>query len=159
MLKDLLHAILNTTQQTMASPESFNSQIGVPLSLLSIRRNDRIAIIEAGISLEGEMNQLAKIIAPDCSILTNIGQNHLNTLKRCLLSLRKKIKLLATSFSTLVAFANDSHLTPYTPQLSQKVYYWNQETALLQSLTIYPVKMHRECLIALNFPMETHLKA
>jgi len=67
MLKDLLHAILNTTQQTMASPESFNSQIGVPLSLLSIRRNDRIAIIEAGISLEGEMNQLAKIIAPDCS--------------------------------------------------------------------------------------------
>lgn len=58
------------------SPKSYNSQIGVPLSVLSIRPQDRIAVMEAGISKPGEMEILQEILRPDIGIFTNIGTAH-----------------------------------------------------------------------------------
>jgi alanine racemase/UDP-N-acetylmuramoyl-tripeptide--D-alanyl-D-alanine ligase len=78
--KDLLAAILKKQCRVAASPESFNSQLGVALSLLKIREEDEIALIEAGISQPGEMAKLAAMIQPDCAILTHIGKQHLDTL-------------------------------------------------------------------------------
>ena len=80
MVKDLLQTLLETTHPVVASPESFNSQIGVPLSLLTIRKEHTLAIIEAGISEFGEMSTLANIIQPDFAILTHVGKKHLSTL-------------------------------------------------------------------------------
>lgn len=73
MLKDLLFSLLEQEFPTFASPESFNSQIGVALSLLKIKKSHRFAIIEAGISQAGEMAHLAKMIQPNYAILTNLG--------------------------------------------------------------------------------------
>lgn len=58
------------------SPGSYNSQIGVPLSVLMISPDDDVALIEAGISKRGEMEVLERIIRPDIGIFTNIGTAH-----------------------------------------------------------------------------------
>lgn len=57
-------------------PKSYNSQIGVPLSLLMTAGDEQIAVIEAGISRKGEMQSLERIVRPDIGIITNIGDAH-----------------------------------------------------------------------------------
>ena len=80
MVKDLLQAMLSTTFSVVASPESFNSQIGVPLSLLTIGHAHQIALIEAAISKKGEMEALNAMIGAEYAIITHIGKKHLATL-------------------------------------------------------------------------------
>lgn len=58
------------------SPRSYNSQTGVPLSLWSIPDDTEIALIEAGVSREGEMEALAEMIQPDIAVLTSLGDEH-----------------------------------------------------------------------------------
>ena len=58
------------------SPRSYNSQIGVALSLLMLDGDERLAIIEAGISEPGEMERLERMIRPDVGIFTNLGDAH-----------------------------------------------------------------------------------
>lgn len=80
MLKDLLSLILKQDFATAASPDSFNSQIGVPLSILTVTKNDSIALIEAAASQPGEMAALRQIIQPDNGIITHFGKKHLHTM-------------------------------------------------------------------------------
>ena len=58
------------------SPKSFNSQVGVPLSIFGINENHTLGIFEAGISLKGEMEKLAEIIQPNIGIFTHLGDAH-----------------------------------------------------------------------------------
>lgn len=80
MLKDLLQDLISEEFSCVASPESFNSQIGVALSLLMIRPEHKFAIIEAGISLPGEMTHLTQMLKPDHAILTGLGKRQHLTL-------------------------------------------------------------------------------
>lgn len=75
-LKEILFQLLEGDVKVSRSPRSFNSKIGVPLSLWNIAKDTDIAIIEAGISKEGEMANLSEIITPDTVIFTNIGDAH-----------------------------------------------------------------------------------
>ncbi len=68
--------LLNNQFSIIRSPASYNSQIGVPLSVWQITDQHNLAIIEAGISRQGEMEKLEKIIQPTIGILTNIGEPH-----------------------------------------------------------------------------------
>lgn len=95
MLKDLLTAIVATTHPVIASPESFNSQIGVALSLFQISSQDRMAIIEAGVSRPNEMASLAAMIKPDHVIITNIGSEHISGLGSIEAILHEKLQLAA----------------------------------------------------------------
>lgn len=81
MVKDLLQKMLSKQFNVTASPGSFNSQIGVPLSLFTIKDNHEIALIEAAISEKNEMEALASMIMPDATIIAPIGKKHLATLK------------------------------------------------------------------------------
>ncbi|MCC8088749.1 MAG: bifunctional UDP-N-acetylmuramoyl-tripeptide:D-alanyl-D-alanine ligase/alanine racemase [Rikenellaceae bacterium] len=63
------------------SPRSYNSQLGVPLSILMLEGDEDFAVIEAGISETEEMAVLEKIIRPDTGIITNIGTAHLENFK------------------------------------------------------------------------------
>jgi alanine racemase len=76
IVKEWLYQLLHTDYTIVRSPKSFNSQIGVPLSVWQINKQHTLGIFEAGISLPGEMEKLEKIIAPSIGILTNIGQAH-----------------------------------------------------------------------------------
>lgn len=75
-LKEWLFQLMEPDFNIIRSPRSYNSQIGVPLSLWQILPDTAIAIIEAGVSRKGEMERLAACINPDTVILTNIGDAH-----------------------------------------------------------------------------------
>lgn len=75
-IKEWLYLLLHDDYRIVRSPRSYNSQIGVPLSIWEINENTELAIVEAGISQEGEMNALENIIRPTIGILTNIDNEH-----------------------------------------------------------------------------------
>src|SRR5215471_468309 len=76
IVKDALIRILSSTYSCSGSPDSFNSQIGVPLSVIRTARQVDHAVFEAGISGPGDMKNLQAILKPDFGILTNIGFAH-----------------------------------------------------------------------------------
>lgn len=76
IVKEWLYQLLGDKQKTVRSPKSYNSQIGVPLSVTLIEENTRLALFEAGISQPNEMQNLARIINPDVVVFTNIGSAH-----------------------------------------------------------------------------------
>lgn len=75
-LKEMIFQLMESFMSISRSPRSFNSKIGVPLSLWQISSGSDIALIEAGISQKGEMTNLSQIINPDIVIFTNIGDAH-----------------------------------------------------------------------------------
>ncbi len=76
IVKEWLADILSMTMPVIRSPRSFNSQVGVPLSVLKLDEKYKIAVFEAGISMPGEMENLRKIIEPEIGVITNIGDAH-----------------------------------------------------------------------------------
>ncbi len=75
-VKEWLYQLLKDDYRIVRSPRSYNSQIGVPLSLWDIDNNTDLAIIEAGISTTGEMDNLQAMIRPTIGIITNLGSEH-----------------------------------------------------------------------------------
>jgi alanine racemase len=76
IVKEWLADILAHSMAVVRSPKSYNSQVGVPLSVWKLNPAYKVGIIEAGISLPGEMDRLQKVINPDIGIITNIGDAH-----------------------------------------------------------------------------------
>ena len=76
VVKEWLFQLMDAEKNIVRSPKSYNSQVGVPLSVWQMQDEHQLAIFEAGISLPGEMEKLEKIIQPTLGILTNIGQAH-----------------------------------------------------------------------------------
>ena len=76
IVKEWLYQLLNNSEHIVRSPRSYNSQVGVPLSIWQINNQHTLGIFEAGISTVGEMQYLEKIIQPTIGILTNIGEAH-----------------------------------------------------------------------------------
>jgi alanine racemase len=77
IVKDWLAQVMAVSCRVCASPRSYNSRIGVPLSVWRIKEDDEVAIFEAGISRPGDMKVLRNILQPTCGILTHIGTAHL----------------------------------------------------------------------------------
>ena len=76
ILKDFLVSVLGEERAVQGSPGSYNSQVGVALSLLRLERNTELAVIEAGVSRIGEMDRHTAMIQPNFGVLTNIGMAH-----------------------------------------------------------------------------------
>ena len=76
VVKEWLYQLLVNDHAVYRSPRSYNSQVGVPLSLLGIDPKTEIAIIEAGISQKGEMQHLQQMIQPTIGIFTHLGDAH-----------------------------------------------------------------------------------
>lgn len=76
VVKEWLYQVLQNRYSITHSPRSYNSQIGVPLSVWQINENTNLGIFEAGISKTEEMSHLENIIRPTIGILTNLGQAH-----------------------------------------------------------------------------------
>ncbi|HEC43232.1 MAG TPA: bifunctional UDP-N-acetylmuramoyl-tripeptide:D-alanyl-D-alanine ligase/alanine racemase [Bacteroides sp.] len=76
IVKEWVHQALSPDMQVVRSPKSYNSQVGVPLSVLLMEEKTEMAVFEAGISQPGEMDKLEKIIRPETGIFTNIGEAH-----------------------------------------------------------------------------------
>ncbi len=93
IVKEWLYQLLATDFNIVKSPKSFNSQIGVPLSVWQIEEDHTLGIFEAGISKANEMEALARIIQPTIGILTNIGEAHAEGFDSHYEKLTEKLKL------------------------------------------------------------------
>lgn len=76
IVKEWLYQLLSPDYAIVRSPRSYNSQIGVPLSVWNMNAHYNLGIFEAGISLPGEMEHLQKVIQPTIGVFTNIGDAH-----------------------------------------------------------------------------------
>ncbi len=76
IVKEWLYQLLHEDYKIVRSPKSYNSQVGVPLSVWQMNEQHELGIFEAGISEQGEMFRLEKMIRPTIGILTNIGEAH-----------------------------------------------------------------------------------
>ncbi|MEO6176561.1 MAG: bifunctional UDP-N-acetylmuramoyl-tripeptide:D-alanyl-D-alanine ligase/alanine racemase [Flavobacterium circumlabens] len=76
IVKEWLNFLLSPDYNIIRSPKSYNSQVGVPLSVIAINEKHNLGIFEAGISMVNEMAHLEQIIKPNIGVLTNIGSAH-----------------------------------------------------------------------------------
>jgi alanine racemase len=95
MVKEWLYQLLKNDFSICRSPRSFNSQIGVPLSILNLNFTHSLGIFEAGISEPGEMQILADIIQPETGILTSLGSAHDEGFESREQKLSEKLKLFS----------------------------------------------------------------
>ncbi len=97
IVKAWLTQMLSIDKKVYQSPKSYNSQIGVALSLWNLQGHYDLAIIEAGISEPGEMDALAAMIKPDIGVFTNLGIAHAQHFKSKEEKLAEKLKLFKES--------------------------------------------------------------
>ncbi|MBI5252086.1 MAG: alanine racemase [Desulfomonile tiedjei] len=109
LVKEMLASILCLERKTYRSPLSYNTQVGASLGLLGMRPEHQVAVIEAGISLPGEMDRLERMIRPDHGILTVISKAHIGGLGTIENTLQQKQRLFKNlrSGSFLLLNADD----------------------------------------------------
>jgi Alr-MurF fusion protein len=93
ILKEWIFQALNQSIRLVRSPLSYNSQVGVPLSVFLLDEQYDLAVMEAGISMPGEMDKLQRILQPEIGIFTNIGDSHQENFESLEQKVSEKIKL------------------------------------------------------------------
>ena len=113
IVKEWLYQLLCADKNIVRNPKSYNSQIGVPLSVWQINEKNNLGIFEAGISTVAEMDRLEAIIKPSIGVLTHIGPAHdegfENRGQKVLekLNLFKNCRLLIHNYEELVGFKDE----------------------------------------------------
>jgi Alr-MurF fusion protein len=110
IVKEWLFQLLGRDYTIVRSPKSYNSQIGVPLSVWKMTTDHEFGIFEAGISRPGEMEHLAPIIRPTIGIFTNVGHAHDEHFEHPRLKVEEKLKLFVNA-QTLVYCSDYSLIT------------------------------------------------
>ncbi len=106
IVKEWLFQLLQDDYHIVRSPKSYNSQIGVPLSVWQMNETHTLAIFEAGISQPDEMQQLEKIIQPGIGVFTNIGDAHSEGFLNIRQKVNEKLKLFVRSSSLIYGADN-----------------------------------------------------
>ncbi|MCD4723540.1 MAG: bifunctional UDP-N-acetylmuramoyl-tripeptide:D-alanyl-D-alanine ligase/alanine racemase [Bacteroidales bacterium] len=101
IIKEWLFQLLQKKYKIVRSPKSYNSQVGVPLSVWQMEASNDLAIFEAGISRPDEMDKLQAIIRPGVGIFTNIGDAHNENFISIMQKVGEKLKLF-TKVDTLI---------------------------------------------------------
>lgn len=118
IIKEWLNFLLSPDFNIIRSPKSYNSQVGVPLSILGINENHNLGIFEAGISQMNEMEKLQKIIQPTIGILTNIGSAHDEGFTSVAEKIKEKLKLFST-VNVLILNKNKTICAFVNPKIKQ----------------------------------------
>ncbi len=122
IVKEWLNFLLSPDYNVIRSPKSYNSQVGVPLSILAINEKHNFGIFEAGISMMNEMEKLQKIIQPNIGILCNIGSAHDEGFPSVAEKIKEKLKLF-TSVTVLILNKNKTILAFVNPKI--KTFTWS----------------------------------
>lgn len=99
-VKEWLYHLLSPSLRVSRSPKSYNSQLGVALSLLELHAENDLALIEVGISKPGEMERLAEIVQPTIGVFTSFGRAHEENFKTSEEHLSEKLKLFPSTQKT-----------------------------------------------------------
>ena len=132
IIKEWLYQLLSSNYNIVRSPKSYNSQVGVPLSVWRMKSENNLAIIEAGISMPGEMVKLEGIIRPTIGIFTNLGQAHDENFTDGNQKAREKLDLFQ-NVDTLI-YCKDyliiqEELNQYPFASKPKFFSWSRRTA------------------------------
>jgi alanine racemase len=141
IVKEWLHQLLHNNYRIVRNPKSFNSQVGVALSVWQANEHHNLGIFEAGISKPGEMEKLQHMIQPEWGIFTNIGDAHSAGFE----SLQQKVreKLILFSESKHLILSSDHHtvfneakaFVAHRPYLQLHTWSWHRD-ANLQVLNV-----------------------
>ncbi len=147
IVKEWLNQLLEANEVIVRSPKSYNSQVGVPLSVLNINSSHTLGIFEAGISTIHEMKYLEKVIRPTIGVLTNIGQAHDEGFDNTLQKIAEKLQLFL-DVKHLIFCANNKELKTAIVDFKKgreniKLFSWGQSTGnKLQISSINKKKNH-----------------
>ncbi len=129
IIKEWLFFLLDGEKNIVRSPKSYNSQVGVPLSVFLMEKHHQFGIFEAGISQNGEMAKLQKIMNPNIGIFTNIGDAHQENFKSSRQKVIEKLKLFKNS--NLIIYCSDYELIDKEissiKQQTKKLFIWSEK--------------------------------
>ena len=108
MVKEWLYQLLLPSQKIVRSPRSYNSQIGVPLSVWLLNEQTEVGIFEAGISQPGEMYALRDIIQPTIGVLTSLGAAHQENFRSMEEKCLEKLELMHDTEAMVYCSDNDT---------------------------------------------------
>ena len=108
MVKEWLYQLLLPSQKIVRSPRSYNSQIGVPLSVWLLNEQTEVGIFEAGISQPGEMFALRDIIQPTIGVLTSLGAAHQENFRSMEEKCMEKLELMHDTEAMVYCSDNDT---------------------------------------------------
>ncbi|MBK5284658.1 MAG: bifunctional UDP-N-acetylmuramoyl-tripeptide:D-alanyl-D-alanine ligase/alanine racemase, partial [Bacteroidia bacterium] len=97
IIKEWLYILFRNEYNIVRSPKSYNSQVGVPLSVWQMEESHTLGIFEAGISKPAEMEKLSAVIQPTLGIFTNIGQAHDEYFKNRSQKINEKLRLFSSA--------------------------------------------------------------
>jgi len=144
IIKEWLNFLLSPDFNIIRSPKSYNSQVGVPLSVLGINEKHNLGIFEAGISQPQEMDKLQKIIQPTIGILSNIGSAHDEGFSSIGEKIKEKLKLFI-SVNVLILNKNKTLCAFVNPKI--KTFGWSSDD---KSADVYITKKNRDELTELQ---------
>ena len=124
IIKEWLNFLLSPDYNIVRSPKSYNSQVGVPLSVMAIDEKHNFGIFEAGISTINEMENLQKIIRPTIGILSNIGSAHDEGFADIGQKIKEKLKLFS-EVKTLILNKNKTTIAFLNPKI--KTFSWSSD--------------------------------
>lgn len=131
VIKEWLLELINPKKNISYSPKSYNSQLGVAMSLLNADTPAELGIFEAGISQPNEMQTLQEMLLPEMGILSNIGSSHLENFRDKRQLLHEKLKLFSGTqwvICSQVFFKQNQHL--FASQLPKcKIFTWGNSDA------------------------------
>ncbi|SIS63539.1 bifunctional UDP-N-acetylmuramoyl-tripeptide:D-alanyl-D-alanine ligase/alanine racemase [Belliella pelovolcani] len=137
IIKEWLGQILSQQFAVAKSPKSYNSQVGVPLSVFGIEAYHQVAVLEAGISKPNEMQALAEIIKPDIGIFSNIGTAHEEGFESMQQKLQEKV-LLFKDARYLIYRKDQAAVAAYLEQKfeSSRLISWSEHPGADYTLSI-----------------------
>ncbi|MBK7406747.1 MAG: hypothetical protein IPJ40_00920 [Saprospirales bacterium] len=143
IVKEWLYQLLRDDFHMVRSPKSYNSQVGVPLSVWQMQTTHELALFEAGISQVGEMEHLAPVIAPTIGLLTNIGDAHNEGFPSQESKLREKLNLFQSA-STIIYHRDNPMIDQVIREVypDRRLFSWST-TSLEADLCIRDKQFHR----------------
>ena len=128
IVKEWIASLMSTTHKVCKSPKSYNSQIGVPLSVWRLREEHTLGVFEAGISKPGEMVKLARIIQPSIGVFTYLGDAHAANFESQEQKLEEKLKLF-DSCDVVVLPSNQREALSGLKDKNKKLFTWGSEVS------------------------------
>lgn len=140
IVKEWLSQLTGPDRYVCKSPNSFNSQLGVALSVWNLKAGHQLGIFEAGISLPGEMDSLSAMIQPEIGIFTNLGSAHDAGFSSSSHKLKEKLRLFQNSrlliLPETVYDRWKSDIQTKLPKLKIKTWKWIEESGIQRTLSI-----------------------
>lgn len=129
--KDMVYSVLSQEYRTLCTSGNFNNEIGLPLTVFRLAQEDRLMVLEMGMSAFGEISRLTRIAKPDTAVITNIGLSHIEHLGSQENIRKAKLEILEGLATDGVLFLNgdDKLLWELAGSLPYEVLYYGIENS------------------------------